>query len=298
MASSDDESETLAQSVTNYSFEDDKGVPISFSILPKQCCHVDSVKSAVFLKGIADDGIQKIYKQVTEWKYQLIEHYQQPEISVLSKEKNWIKLLKPRKSYEDIVKSVLVTVNCLHFFKKHPETSGNVVWDKLWKTFSSYEVRPCESDLLGHLSLIRAAVKQDEALSKSEDMYSGSDAKKGKFIVDDDEDLGYMGLDVGDESDEEAELFDSVCSICDNGGELLCCEGRCIRSFHPTVDDGEDSFCESLGYTKSQVKAMQSFLCLNCQHKRHQCFACGELGSSDKSSGTEIQSGFQTYGVS
>lgn len=40
------------------------------------------------------------------------------------------------------------------------------------------------------------------------------------FIVDDTED--YMFHDaVEDESKEEDELFDSVCSFCDNGGELL-----------------------------------------------------------------------------
>lgn len=32
-------------------------------------------------------------------------------------------------------------------------------------------------------------------------------------------------------------------------------------------------------------QAMPNFYCKNCKYKQHQCFVCGELGSSDKSSG-------------
>ncbi|KAF9614816.1 hypothetical protein IFM89_020739 [Coptis chinensis] len=61
---------------------------------------------------------------------------------------------------------------------------------------------------------------------------------------------------------------------------------RCMRSFHATVDAGANSDCKALGFSKA--RAMQSFLCFNCQYKQHQCFACGELGSSDKTSGAEV----------
>ena len=46
-------------------------------------------------------------------------------------------------------------------------------------------------------------------------------AKRSKFLVteESDEDLGEDGLD--DSEEEEDDLFDSVCAICDNGGELL-----------------------------------------------------------------------------
>ncbi|KAK1267978.1 hypothetical protein QJS04_geneDACA005223 [Acorus gramineus] len=91
-----------------------------------------------------------------------------------------------------------------------------------------------------------------------------------------------------DDDDEESDLFDTVCALCDNGGELLCCEGICMRSFHPTEEAGEDSDCISLGYTDTEVKAIQNFLCLNCQFKKHQCYVCGKLGSSDKSVGAEV----------
>ncbi|KAJ4950838.1 hypothetical protein NE237_027670 [Protea cynaroides] len=115
-----------------------------------------------------------------------------------------------------------------------------------------------------------------------EDARSGLDEKRRKFIVDD-EDM------EGDESDEEtADLFDSVCAFCDNGGTILCCEGRCMRSFHPTRKDGAESQCESLGLSKFEVEAITNFLCKNCQYKQHQCFACGKLGSSDKDSHAEV----------
>ncbi|KAK4437533.1 protein ENHANCED DOWNY MILDEW 2 [Sesamum alatum] len=87
---------------------------------------------------------------------------------------------------------------------------------------------------------------------------------------------------------DKDEMFDRVCALCDDGGEILGCEGRCIRSFHPTIESGAGSFCESLGYTSEQVDAIQNFLCKNCQYQQHQCFICGRLGSSDKSSVAEV----------
>ncbi|KAK2981608.1 hypothetical protein RJ640_029955 [Escallonia rubra] len=95
--------------------------------------------------------------------------------------------------------------------------------------------------------------------------------------------------DGDDERDNSPDgLFDYICALCDNNGQLLCCEGMCIRSFHATVDAGAESFCESLGFTDAQVEAMPSFLCKNCQYQQHQCFACGMLGSSSESSGAEV----------
>ncbi|KAK1305838.1 hypothetical protein QJS10_CPA10g01897 [Acorus calamus] len=94
---------------------------------------------------------------------------------------------------------------------------------------------------------------------------------------------------MGSDDDQESDLFDTVCAIRDNGGELLCCEGICMRSFHPTIKAGGDSYCLSLGYTDAEVEAIQNFLCRNCRFKKHQCFICGKLGSSDKSVGAEYK---------
>lgn len=136
MASSDDEGEALLQFVSNYHFVDDKDEPVSFSLLPIQWDkdgRPDGKKIQVFLHGIADNGLQKIYKHVIAWRFDISNV--KPEISVLSKENNWIKLLKPRKSFEDTIRSILVTVHCLHFAKRSPETSSKSLWDHLFKTF-------------------------------------------------------------------------------------------------------------------------------------------------------------------
>ncbi|XAR55303.1 Histone-lysine N-methyltransferase [Bertholletia excelsa] len=296
MASSDEEGEIIPECVTNYHFVDHIERPISFSILPLQWSEDEVTKSLgtqIFLHGSADNGLWKIYKQVTAWKFEL--SYVLPEIYVLTKDKTWIKLQKPRKCYEHTIKTILVTVHCLHFVKMNPETSRTILWNHLVKVFSSYVVEPSEDDLLHHMPLINEAASRDKNIAKSEYLAAfclmpgkrkalhedNQIAKETKFIAD--------GVDDGDgdESDED-QLFDSVCAICDNGGEILPCEGRCIRSFHATAKAGAESLCVSLGLTDVQVEAIQNFLCRNCQYQQHQCFICGRLGSSDKSSGTEV----------
>ncbi|KAL5726355.1 hypothetical protein ACHQM5_009405 [Ranunculus cassubicifolius] len=171
---------------------------------------------------------------------------------------------------------------------------------------SSYEARLNEKNSMDQLPLIRDAVKQDDTSSKSqflavaaflddpakgeeqeEDAHAESDVNKNDFIFDDNEDFDAVS-DGEYKSDEEVDLFDTVCAFCDNGGDLLCCEGRCIRSFHATKDDGVESHCTSLGFSVTQLKAMPTFLCPNCENNMHQCFVCRKLGSSDKASGAEV----------
>ncbi|CAL5336353.1 unnamed protein product [Camellia sinensis] len=275
MASSDEEGEIIPDCITNYHLVDYTEEPISFSRLPLQWSEdeiSDDLSIQLFLRGTADDGLQQIYKKVIAWKFEL--SYVLPEIYLLSKDKTWIKLLKPRKSFESTIKTILITIHCLHFMKTNQEASRNAVWNHLLKAFSSYEIEPSENDLLDHLPLINEAAIRDKEIAKSEflqeTLYFAAllvepgkrkafhediqTTKKSKFIVDSDDDD-----DDGDEDDDAHEfdervLFDSVCALCDNGGELLCCEGRCTRSFHATVDAGADSLCESLGYTDAQVE--------------------------------------------
>ncbi|XP_021811220.1 protein ENHANCED DOWNY MILDEW 2-like isoform X1 [Prunus avium] len=133
---------------------------------------------------------------------------------------------------------------------------------------------------LGMNSLREFHRSRDEA--KSKDIQA---TEKPGFIVDHMEDYE---IEVEDESNDDDDLFDSVCAFCDNGGKLLCCEGRCLRSFHATKRLGKDTRCESLGFTQDEVDAMPIFFCKNCEYKQHQCFACGKLGSSDKSSVAEV----------
>ena len=197
MASSDEEGEILPNCIRDYYFVDYKDEPISFSILPLQWSkdeNPDGLKMMIFLRGSAYDGLQKIYKQVIAWKFELSSV--EPEIFVLSKDKNWMELQSPRKSFQNIVRTILVTVSWLHFVKRNPEASGKSPWNHLLKSFrskywcynlnlllpcclfsrtiliccvlcSSYEFEPSENDLLDHMPLIQEAVKREEDLLKS-----------------------------------------------------------------------------------------------------------------------------------
>ncbi|XP_060176109.1 protein ENHANCED DOWNY MILDEW 2-like isoform X1 [Lycium barbarum] len=301
MASSDEEGEIVADCISNYHFLDLNGGPVSFSILPLLWGEDDifgALNEELVLRGTSDDGLQHIYKNVLAWRFEL--SYALPEIHVLSKDKIWIKLLKPRKSYRDTIRTILITVHFLHFVKKNPDTFGETVWNYIRKILSSYEVLPSKDDLLEHMPTIKEAARRDKDLSSSKSFNAflletsqttihgyeqcNQAKRRPQFIIETDNDAD-SGAD--DDSDEdEDETFDHVCALCDDGGEILCCEGRCIRSFHPTVESGAGSCCESLAYRNHQ--AIQTFLCKNCRYQQHQCFACGLLGSSDKSTGAEV----------
>ncbi|GAV74612.1 DNMT1-RFD domain-containing protein [Cephalotus follicularis] len=311
MASSDEEGEILPESVANYHFVDQNGAPISFDVLPLQWeegdpwLSRDSV-SRVSLLGTCDNGLQNIYKQVIAWKFELSCALLQPQISVLSKDKNWITLENPRRSFQNTIRTIMITLHWLHFVKMNPETCGKSARNHLLKTLSFFEVQPCENDLLTHMILISEAAQRDKDLAKSKYLLAfvekpGTNVafhqdvrtiRKSNFIVDmeEDEEYGedeeYDGVIV---DEEEESFFDTVCAICDNGGEVLNCEGSCLRSFHPTPIAGADSNCRSLGFADAaEVEEIPNFLCKNCLYKRHQCFACGKLGSSAKSSGQEV----------
>ncbi|KAG6494343.1 hypothetical protein ZIOFF_049367 [Zingiber officinale] len=308
---SDDE-EVAPQSVANYFFVDDDESPISFSVLP---LHFDDglkqevADNAVFLHGTTDGGLQKVYKQVIGWK--LVFEDVEPKIMVLSKDKKWISLVKPRNSYyEDTIRTIMITVHLLHFLRKNPQATERSLWEHLRTVFSTFEVRPSHNDAREHVFLMKLFNERDETLANSqlfqgffmdkprkrfsEDGQDASDVKQS-FIVDDDEDEGPREVDEGpsddavnEEQDDNSDLYDSVCAICDNGGNILCCDGPCLRSFHAYKSAGKDSLCRSLGFaTAADVELIQNFLCNNCLYKQHQCFCCGKLGSSDKTNGAE-----------
>uniref|UniRef100_A0A3Q7IHD5 RFTS domain-containing protein n=1 Tax=Solanum lycopersicum TaxID=4081 RepID=A0A3Q7IHD5_SOLLC len=230
MASSDEEGEIVPNCITNYHFVDSNGGVASFSILPLQWGEDDklgALNSEIFLRGTADDGLQPIYKKVLAWRFEL--SYALPEIHVLSKDKIWIKLLKPRNGYVDTIRSVLITVHFLHFVKKNPE---GIVWNYIEKSLSAYEVLPSKDDLLEHMPTIKEAARRDKDLSNSKSFdafiletsrkrihsYECNQAKKRpRFIIEtnNDADSG------GDDDAIEDEQFDHVCALCDDGGELL-----------------------------------------------------------------------------
>ncbi|XP_057765554.1 protein ENHANCED DOWNY MILDEW 2-like [Salvia miltiorrhiza] len=323
MASSDDEGDIVTTNVSDYEFTcgvDDES--ISFAKLPvvwSEGSTHDGKQLQIYLRGKTDKGLRTIYVQVTAWKFNLLKG--KPEISVLSAQGNWIKLLKPWKPYHDIIRTVGVTLHVLHFAKWNPQRSQKALWDNLKDTFSMFERRPCVDDLADHVPLITEAIKRDTELEKSKllsaflaekpwERKTFSEDVRPPFIVDnvnDKEDQGECEKkadesedsesEEGDKADEnddsdsdESDCFDSVCAICDNGGNLYICDGKCMRSFHATVEDGEESKCVSLGLTDAELEAIKNvpFICDNCKYKKHQCFACGELGSSDELSNPEV----------
>ncbi|KAK1272646.1 hypothetical protein QJS04_geneDACA008097 [Acorus gramineus] len=304
----DDDEEITPDSITNYYFEDGNDEPVSYSVLPLLFSDdgdevvPQTPKGGIFLHGEA--GIAKFHRQVKAWRVDILGPA--PEVLVLTKDDKWIRLVKPRRSFAEEIRTISIVVRCLHYLRRKPYVSEKLLWEHCRKVFSLYDFRPSEADVVDHLPLISMMMKRDEVLAKSKVLAGflenkpkkrkssprqGGQADLGgkRFIVGDDEDVYESLYDaVGNDDDEESDLFDTVCAICDNGGELLCCEGICMRSFHPTIKAGGDSYCLSLGYTDAEVEAIQNFLCRNCQLKKHQCFICGKLGSSDKSVGAEV----------
>lgn len=138
MASSDDESELVPKNVSDYEFISVGDEPISFAKLPVKWNKDETCgpnPEQIFLSGRTDNGLRRLYKQVIAWKFDL--SYDKPEISVLSVEGYWIKLLKPRKPYQDIIRTIQITVHFLHFVKWNPQRSKKALSDHLIKAFRS-----------------------------------------------------------------------------------------------------------------------------------------------------------------
>ncbi|XP_074365525.1 protein ENHANCED DOWNY MILDEW 2-like [Apium graveolens] len=292
MKAYEEEGEMIPDCVINYYTVDGDNQPVSFSVLPLLWSEDETPgnsEAQIFLCGTAVTG-QKMYKKIIAWRPEI--SYALPVIYVLSQNKLWMQLRKPRRSFEDEIMSTLVTVHCLHFLKWNLKADGSALWTQLRKAFSAFEDAPSKSHLLSHLPLIQEAAERDKDLAKSEllpTLLLGTGTcevncatKKLKFEADSQEDY-----DDTDDDDDNA-TFDSVCVLCDNGGDILCCEDKCLRSFHPNINAGVESCCESLGYSDAQVEAIQIFFCNNCQYQQHQCFVCGKLGSSDQSSAPEV----------
>eukprot|EP00271_Cylindrocystis_brebissonii_P000056 TRINITY_DN1004_c0_g6_i3.p1 TRINITY_DN1004_c0_g6~~TRINITY_DN1004_c0_g6_i3.p1 ORF type:complete len:1293 (-),score=211.39 TRINITY_DN1004_c0_g6_i3:1358-4936(-) len=93
---------------------------------------------------------------------------------------------------------------------------------------------------------------------------------------------GEVGSDYGGEGEDgEAWGGDTICYICDDGGELILCDGPCMRSFHSSKEAGIISTCPSLNLPK-ELLANETWYCRNCEGSQHQCYVCGELGASEK----------------
>ncbi|CAL5080641.1 unnamed protein product [Urochloa decumbens] len=303
LMSDDDDAELQVSAVENYSLVDSLNQPVCFSTLPLRHGDTEDVpecKKRLMLWGTAD-RINKVYKEVVAWR--LVLEGKQPEIAVLAADGGgWIRLVKPKNSYEETVRTVLITAQMLHFLRRKPDEPEKNLWSHLRKVFDKFDVRPSEDDFRNHRSLMKHFLEKFPVLAKTEilrvfvegrsrknisEVAADNIVTKQPFIADDDDIDEMVAEDANNESDEEEDeeededLFDSICAICDNGGDILCCDGPCMRSFHAKGGSGEDSYCDTLGYTEAQVEAMKIFLCKNCEYKQHQCFICGVLEPSD-----------------
>uniref|UniRef100_A0ACD6A2X7 Uncharacterized protein n=1 Tax=Avena sativa TaxID=4498 RepID=A0ACD6A2X7_AVESA len=165
----DDDSEPGFSAVDNYYFEEGNGDPVCFSVLPLrfdengEVACLDSKK--VDLQGFAHNGLLRVHTQVVAWRVGL--NYEQPKILVLSSEGTWIELLKPRKCYEKTIRSILITVQMLHFVRKCPRKRKRSLWDHLCEVFSKFDTKPAEYDLKKHSSIIKLFAENDPTLMKS-----------------------------------------------------------------------------------------------------------------------------------
>ncbi|KAK8467182.1 hypothetical protein PHAVU_008G273400 [Phaseolus vulgaris] len=295
------ESEVQLISVSNYHLVDDEDNPVSFAVLPIQWDDSENCggcEEKVFLDGDADSGLLKIFMQVTAWRFDLSKA--RPEVFLLAKDGRWIKIEKPRKGFQENVRTVLITLHFLHSLKGGHQMSVGSLWQDLSKDreLSSCGFKPSQKDLSDHVLLIGKASKRDSVLAKSKILLMVLEKLKNQSLLDEEvNDFEQHGLPVVeidsymlDKSNEESEEMDAldVCAFCDNGGNVICCDGVCMRSFHATKEAGRENSCSSLGFTKKEVDEIQNFYCKNCECHQHQCFACGKLGSSDKVIGAEV----------
>ncbi|XP_010482983.1 PREDICTED: protein ENHANCED DOWNY MILDEW 2-like, partial [Camelina sativa] len=123
----DDEEEdySVPQSASNYYFEDDDKEPVSFARLPIQWTGEDKVVDGsalgLYLRGRSGDGLLPLHKLVKAWRFDLSNF--RPEVSVLTKDNIWVKLEEPRKSYAELIRTVLVTLYSIQFFRRNPQAS-------------------------------------------------------------------------------------------------------------------------------------------------------------------------------
>lgn len=319
--SSDDDIEIVPKSVDGYWLEYGDETPVSFATLlyfkPDEEVLPEKV---VYVRGTQDNGM-RLYTRAMAWKLELTKDVK--PVFHLKTEKYWIQLLKPRKSYEETIRSIMSVAYFLNYALVNPDDSEKAVWSHVKDLFPLWEVAPNRNDLASHLPVVQHLAASDEHLAASsalqfidmgiskkrlastlevarpsgrKGMYVSDDEdephgepeqKKGKFEVDDLNGGGEMDGYGEEAEDDVGDLSETVCCICDNGGTVICCDGPCMRSFHLNKGAGgaEDSHCTTLGFSKAEAERMEKFFCPNCKFKEHQCYSCGRLGCSDDKAG-------------
>ncbi|CAM0909614.1 unnamed protein product [Alopecurus aequalis] len=201
----DDDLEPQFNAVESYYFEEGDGDPVCFSVLPLKFDEIGEVaclgsKKKVGLRGSADNGLHRVHKEVVAWRVGL--DNEQPKIWVFSSEGNWIELLKPRKCYEKTVRSILITVQMLHFVRKWPRQRKRSLFDHLCEVFSKFDTKPAEYDLKKHHSIIKLFAERDPTLMKSKivQMFTENTSRKTRKSV------GTKEPTAASSSDDEEDL--------------------------------------------------------------------------------------------
>ncbi|KAH7286771.1 hypothetical protein KP509_32G022200 [Ceratopteris richardii] len=321
--SSDDDIEVVPESVDGYWLELGDETPVSFTTLPyvKTDEEIPPSERVIYVRGTQDNGM-RLYTRAMAWKLKLNEDLK-PTFH-LKTEKYWVELLKPRKSYEETIRSIISVAYFLNYVLVNPNESEKAAWSYVKDLFPSWEVAPNRNDLSLHLAIAKhlATVNDDlahasalqfldtglskkrlasatevsqsssgkgmRALDIENDGHDEPERKKGKYDEVDEMNSGEEMDGYGeDEDDDVGDLSETVCCICDNGGTVICCDGPCMRSFHLNKGAGgaADSKCSTLGFSKAEAERMEKFFCPNCKLKEHQCYACGRLGCSDEKAG-------------
>ena len=64
----------------------------------------------------------------------------------------------------------------------------------------------------------------------------------------------------------DTKLYQDFCALCQDGGQLLCCDGPCLRAFHAE--------CAGL----KVLPEGDTWYCPDCTNKQHVCLHCNKVG--------------------
>ena len=66
-------------------------------------------------------------------------------------------------------------------------------------------------------------------------------------------------------------MITDFCVLCEDGGDLLMCDGPCLRTFH----------LQCLGM--DSMPKGEKWFCPDCSNKTHLCLVCNEIGNAQTS---------------